>query len=105
MIFETSNSSSKSKLSSKDIFNHDFLKEKDDALKSLEYLSDSIEKEDEALYSIKNINEKPKNKLKSSSTFNSNIIIVDSESVNSNEPTFNDLVEKEIEKIISSNKN
>ena len=102
MIFETSNSSSKSKLSSKDIFNYDFLKEKDDALKPLELLFDSIDIKDEALSPKKKINKKPKNKLKSSITFNSNIIIVDSESVNSNEPTFNDLVEREIEKIISS---
>ena len=102
MLFETSNSSSKSKLSSKDIFNYDFLKEKDDALKPLEFLFDSIEIEDEALPKKKKINKKHEKKLKSFSNFNSNIIIVDSESVNSNEPTFNDLVEKEIEKIISS---
>ena len=102
MNFQTSNFFSKSKLSSKDIFDYDFLKEKDDALKPLDFLIDSIEIENEALSPKKEINEKPKNKLKSSSTFNSNIIIVDSESVNSNELTFNNLVEKEIEKLISS---
>ena len=102
MNFQTSNFFSKSKLSSKDIFDYDFLKEKDDALKPLELLFDSIDIKDEALSPKKKINKKPKNKLKSSITFNSNIIIVDSESVNSNELTFNNLVEKEIEKLISS---
>ena len=102
MNFQTSNLFSKSKLSSKDIFDYDFLKEKDDALKPLDFLIDSIDIENEALSPKKEINEKPKNKLKSSSTFNSNIIIVDSESVNSNELIFNNLVEKEIEKLISS---
>ena len=102
MNFQTSIFFSKSKLFSKDIFDYDFLKEKDDALKPLEFLLDSMDIENEALSPKKEINEKPKNKLKSSSTFNSNIIIVDSESVNSNELTFNNLVEKEIEKLISS---
>ena len=41
MNSENSNTSTKSKLSSKDLFDNDFLKEKDDALKSLEFLFDS----------------------------------------------------------------
>ena len=98
MIYETSNFSSKSKLSSKDIFNSDFLKEKDEALKPIKFLLDSIDIiEDEHIHAKKQINRK--SKIKSSCTFNSNIIFIDSESVDSNEPTFNDIVEKEIEKI------
>ena len=100
MIYETTNFSSKSKLSSKDIFNSDFLKEKDEALKPIEFLFDSVDIiEDEHIFAKKQI--KRKSKIKGSSTFNSNIIFIDSESVNSNEPTFNYLVEKEIEKINS----
>ena len=102
MNSENSNTSTKSKLSSKDLFDNDFLKEKDDALKSLEFLFDSSDIiEEESLPSNKKIKQKPKNKIKKTYTFNSNIVIIDSESVNSNEPNFNDLIEKEIEKINS----
>ena len=95
MIYETSNFSSKPKLSSKDIFNSDFLKEKDEALKPIEFIFDSIDIiEDEHILAKKQI--KGKSKIKSSCTFNSNIIFIDSESVNSNEPIFNDLIEKEL---------
>ena len=98
MIYETSNFSSKSKLSSKDIFNSDFLKEKDKALKPIEFLFDSMDIiEDKHILAKKQIN--GKSKIKSSCTFNSNIIFIDSESVNANEPTFNGLIEKELEKI------
>ena len=92
MIFE---SKTKSKISSKNIFNDDFLKEKDDALKPLDFLFESnIENEDIYLSSKKIENTKQK-----IHKFKSNIIIIESEPENSSESTFN--LEREIEKINS----
>ena len=104
MILE-SQKSSKSKISPINIFNEKFLKDKDNALKPIEFLFDSIdENEDETLPSQKKINEKSMNKISKSFSFNSNIIIIESSSENSYESDFNDLIEKEIEKINSLNK-
>ena len=105
MQFEGQYSSSKSKISPINIFNEKFLKDKDNALKPIEFLFDSIdENEDETLPSQKKINEKSMNKISKSFSFNSNIIIIESSSENSYESDFNDLIEKEIEKINSLNK-
>ena len=105
MQFEGQYSSSKSKISPINIFNEKFLKDKDNALKPIEFLFDSIdENEDETLPSQKKINEKSMNKISKSFSFNSNIIIIESSSGNSYESDFNDLIEKEIEKINSLNK-
>ena len=104
MILE-SQKSSKSKISPINIFNEKFLKDKDNALKPIEFLFDSIdENEDETLPSQKKINEKSMNKISKSFSFNSNIIVIESSSENSYESDFNDLIEKEIEKINSLNK-
>ena len=105
MQFEGQYSSSKSKISPINIFNEKFLKDKDNALKPIEFLFDSIdENEDETLPSQKKINEKSMNKISKSFSFNSNIIIIESSFENSYESDFNDLIEKEIEKINSLNK-
>ena len=105
MQFEGQYSSSKSKIYPINIFNEKFLKDKDNALKPIEFLFDSIdENEDETLPSQKKINEKSMNKISKSFSFNSNIIIIESSSENSYESDFNDLIEKEIEKINSLNK-
>ena len=105
MIFESSNSRKKSKISNRNIFNEKFLKEKDNALKPIEFLFEPIEEDvEETLPSQKKSNEKSTNKINKSYTLHSNIIIIDSSSENSNEPTFNNLIEKEIEKINSLTK-
>ena len=104
MIFESSNSRKKSKISNRNIFNEKFLKEKDNALKPIEFLFESEEDVEETLPSQKKSNEKSTNKINKSYTLHSNIIIIDSSSENSNEPTFNNLIEKEIEKINSLTK-
>ena len=105
MFFETSNTSKKSKISQNNIFNEKFLKDKDNALKPIEFLFEfPDENEDETLPSQKKLNEKSMNKISKSYSLNSNIIIIESSSENSIEPTFNNLLEKEIEKINSLNK-
>ena len=104
MILE-SQKSSKSKISPINIFNEKFLKDKDDALKPIEFLFESFEEnEDETLPSQKKLNEKSINKISKSFSFNSNIIIVESSSENSKDSDFNNLIEKEIEKINTLNK-
>ena len=62
------------------------------------------ENEDETLPSQKKLNEKSMNKISKSFSFNSNIIIVESSSENSEESDYNNLIEKEIEKINTLNK-
>ena len=106
MFFESPNLSAKSKISSVNIFNEKFLKDKDNALKPIEFIFESLDEiEDETLPSQKKINEKSMNKISKSSTFNSNIIIIESSSEYSIESSdFNNLIEKEIEKINSLNK-
>ena len=105
MFFECTNPSKKSKISQKNIFNEKFLKDKDNALKPIDFLFESLDdNEDETLPSQKKINEKSVNKISKSYSLNSNIIIIESSSENSIEPTFNNLLEKEIEKINSLNK-
>ncbi len=105
MFFECTNSSKKSKISQKNIFNEKFLKDKDNALKPIDFLFESLDdNEDETLPSQKKINEKSVNKISKSYSLNSNIKIIESSSENSIEPTFNNLLEKEIEKINSLNK-
>ena len=104
MILE-SQKSSKSKISPINIFNEKFLKDKDNALKPIEFLFESSEEnEDETLPSQKKLNEKSINKISKSFTFNSNIIIVESSSENSKDSDYNNLIEKEIEKIDTLNK-
>ena len=104
MILE-SQKSSKSKISPINIFNEKFLKDKDNALKPIEFLFESSEEnEDETLPSPKKLNEKSINKISKSFTFNSNIIIVESSSENSKDSDYNNLIEKEIEKINTLNK-
>ena len=104
MILE-SQKSSKSKISPINIFNEKFLKDKDNALKPIEFLFESSEEnEDETLPSQKKLNEKSINKISKSFTFNSNIIIVESSSENSKDSDYNNLIEKEIEKINTLNK-
>ena len=104
MILE-SQKSSKSKISPINIFNEKFLKDKDNALKPIEFLFESFEEnEDETLPSQKKLNEKSINKISKSFTFNSNIIIVESSSENSKDSDYNNLIEKEIEKINTLNK-
>ena len=104
MILE-SQKSSKSKISPINIFNEKFLKDKDNALKPIEFLFESSEEnEDETLPSQKKLNEKSINKISKSFSFNSNIIIVESSSENSIESDYNNLIEKEIEKINTLNK-
>ena len=105
MFFECTNPSKKSKISQKNIFNEKFLKDKDNALKPIDFLFESLDdNEDETLPSQKKINEKSVNKISKSYSLNSNVIIIESSSENSIEPTFNNLLEKEIEKINSLNK-
>ena len=105
MFFKCTNSSKKSKISQKNIFNEKFLKDKDNALKPIDFLFESLDdNEDETLPSQKKINEKSVNKISKSYSLNSNIKIIESSSENSIEPTFNYLLEKEIEKINSLNK-
>ena len=104
MILE-SQKSSKSKISPINIFNEKFLKDKDNALKPIEFLFESSEEnEDETLPSQKKLNEKSINKISKSFSFNSNIIIVESSSENSKDSDYNNLIEKEIEKINTLNK-
>ena len=104
MILE-SQKSIKSKISPINIFNEKFLKDKDNALKPIEFLFESFEEnEDETLPSQKKLNEKSINKISKSFTFNSNIIIVESSSENSKDSDYNNLIEKEIEKINTLNK-
>ena len=104
MILE-SQKSSKSKISPINIFNEKFLKDKDNALKPIEFLFESSEEnEDETLPSQKKLNEKSINKISKSFTFNSNIIIVESSSENPKDSDYNNLIEKEIEKINTLNK-
>ena len=104
MSFET-NSIIKSKISNKNIFIEKFLKEKDNALKPIEFLLDSFEDEvTETLPSQNKLNERSLNKINKSYTLHSNIIIIDSSSEHSKENTINNLIEKEIEKINSLNK-
>ena len=92
MIYE---SKTKSKISSKNIFNEDFLKEKDNALKPLDFLFEcNIEENDTSLSS-----KKIENQMEKTHECKSNIIIIESEPENSTETTFN--LEKEIEKINS----
>ena len=105
MQFEGQYSSSKSKISPINIFNEKFLKDKDNALKPIEFLFESSEEnEDETLPSQKKLNEKSMNKISKSFSFNSNIIIVESSSENSKDSDYNNLIEKEIEKINTLNK-
>ena len=105
MISASHKLSTKSKISPINIFNEKFLKDKDNALKPIEFLFESFdENEDETLPSQKKLNEKSMNKISKSFSFNSNIIIVESSSENSEESDYNNLIEKEIEKINTLNK-
>ena len=105
MISASHKSSTKSKISPINIFNEKFLKDKDNALKPIEFLFECFdENEDETFPSQKKLNEKSMNKISKSFSFNSNIIIVESSSENSEESDYNNLIEKEIEKINTLNK-
>ena len=85
----------KSKISSKNTFNDDFLKEKDDALKPLDFLFECNIEDNNTSLSSKKI----ENQMQKIHECKSNIIIIETESDNPTESNFN--LEKEIEKINS----
>ena len=103
MSFETTMSSLKSKISSKDIFDEEFLKEKDVALKPIEISFELKEKNDEDYLTLKNEIEEIKttsnDKIISSYELKSNVLIIESISENTSESNFNDRIQKEIENI------
>ena len=103
MLFENSNNSTKSKIFQRDIFDQEFLNEKDDALKPIEFFNEIDDEIDVgSLISKSEIKErksKVKNKSRNSDKFKSNIVIIDTASENSSDSTFSDQIQKEIEKI------
>ena len=81
------------KLSSSNLFNENFIKEKDLALQPIELFFERINENEDETLSIKN------DKNEKSNNYYSNIILVDSESENSSQLTIMEQIEKEIEKI------
>ena len=103
MSFETTMSSLKSKISSKDIFDEEFLKEKDDALKPIEFCFE-LKEENEVGFLItkkviKTIKNKSKDKMINTFNFKSNVILIESDSENTSESIINDQIQKDIKKI------
>ena len=103
MSFETTMSSSKAKMPLNDIFDEEFLKEKDDALKPLEFCFELKEENEVDFLKTKNVVKKIKNKSKDKmiNTFNfkSNDILIESDSENTSESIINDQIQIEIKKI------
>ena len=103
MSFETTMSSSKAKIPLNDIFDEEFLKEKDDALKPLEFCFELKEENEVDFLKTKNVVKKIKNKSKDKmiNTFNfkSNVILIESDSENTSESIINDQIQIEIKKI------
>ena len=104
MSFETTMSSSKAKMPLNDIFDEEFLKEKDDALKPIEFCFELKEEKEVDFLKTKNVVKKIKNKSKDKmiNTFNfkSNVILIESDSENTSESIINDQIQIEIKKII-----
>ena len=104
MSFETTMSSSKAKMPLNDIFDEEFLKEKDDALKPIEFCFELKEENEVDFLKTKNVVKKIKNKSKDKmiNTFNfkSNVILIESDSENTSESIINDQIQKDIKKII-----
>ena len=103
MSFETTMSSSKAKMPLNDIFDEEFLKEKDDALKPIEFCFELKEENEVDFLKTKNVVKKIKNKSKDKmmGTFNfkSNVILIESDSENTSESIINDQIQIEIKKI------
>ena len=103
MSFETTMSSLKSKISSKDIFDEEFLKEKDDALKPIEFCFELKEENEVGFLITKNviktIKNKSKDKMINTFNFKSNVILIESDSENTSESIINDQIQIEIKKI------
>ena len=103
MSFETTMNSSKAKMPLNDIFDEEFLKEKDDALKPIEFCFELKEENEVDFLKTKNVVKKIKNKSKDKmiNTFNfkSNVILIESDSENTSESIINDQIQIEIKKI------
>ena len=101
MSFETTMSSSKAKMPLNDIFDEEFLKEKDDALKPIEFCFE-LKEENGFLITknvIKTIKNKSKDKMINTFNFKSNVILIESDSENTSESIINEQIQKEIKKI------
>ena len=107
MFFETFNSSLKSKIFEKNIFDEEFLKEKDDALQPIKFSFELINEIEIKSHKPK-IETKPekhisKTKIRNSFKDISNIVIIESSSEYVSESTFSAKIQKEIEKIEEQN--
>ena len=103
MTFETTMSCSKAKMPLNDIFDEEFLKEKDVALKPIEMSFELKEKNDEDYLTLKNeikeIKTISNDKIISSYELKSGVLVIESISENTSESNFNDRIQKEIENI------
>ena len=103
MSFGTTMSCSKPKMPLNDIFDEEFLKEKDDALKPIEFCFELKEENEVGFLITKNVVKTMKNKSKDKmiNTFNfkSNVILIESDSENTSESIINEQIQKEIKKI------
>ena len=108
MFIETFHHSFKSKIFSKNIFDDEFLKEIDDALKPIEFPFESFDEINDDSFiqksEIKTRKSRTKKEMNSSNKYKSNIIIIESDSENNSKSTFSDQMKKEIEKIEKNNK-
>ena len=95
-------------LFSKNIFDDEFLKEIDDALKPIEFPFESYDEINDDSFiqksEIKTRKSRTKKEMNSSNKYKSNIIIIVSDSENNSKSTFSDQMKKEIEKIEKNNK-
>ena len=107
MFFETFNSSLKSKIFEKNIFDEEFLKEKDDALQPIKFSFELINEIEikSRKPKIETKPEKPISKTKIRNSFKdiSNIVIIESSPEYISESTFSAKIQKEIEKIEEQN--
>ena len=108
MLSENFHSSIKSKIFSKNIFDDEFLKEIDDALKPIEFPFESFDEINADSFiqtsEIKTRKSRTKKEMNNSNKNKSNIIIIESDSENNSKSTFSDQMKKEIEKIEKNNK-
>ena len=103
MSFGTTMSCSKPKMPLNDIFDEEFLKEKDDALKPIEFCFELKEENEVGFLITKNviktIKNKSKDKMINTFNFKSNVILIESDSENTSESIINEQIQKEIKKI------
>ena len=103
MSFETTMSCSKAKMPLNDIFDEEFLKEKDDALKPIEFCFELKEENEVGFLITKNviktIKNKSKDKMINTFNFKTNVILIESDSENTSESIINEQIQKEIKTI------